>query len=63
MEVSLKVDYLPYAVGSSCPYPWLILEENGCYDDDDDLIYQIRIVWIRILLVINIFVKLFSRNK
>ena len=21
--------------GSSCPYPWLIVEKNGCWDDDD----------------------------
>ena len=36
MKVSVKVGWLPYAVGSRHPYPWLILEENGHLDDDDD---------------------------
>ena len=23
-------------LGTSCPYPWIILEETGRYNDDDD---------------------------
>ena len=40
MEASLwlnkKVDCLLYAVGKQLSHPWLILEENGLYNDDDD---------------------------
>ena len=42
-SVSLKVGYLMW-LGSSSPYPWLIVEENGSQDDDDDECHPARLL-------------------
>ena len=41
-------------LGSSRPYPWLILEENGRYtaDDDDDEYYEIFLYKIFIIIIV-----------
>ena len=33
----ISVHITLFLLGSSRPYPWFILEENGCWNDDDDL--------------------------